>query len=76
LPNHPTTPLASGQVTKVDTLTVELVKPSDHPAIILLRWPDGPSVIEPTANAVAAVAASVVRILAEAQTKLAKIRAR
>jgi hypothetical protein len=67
--------LADGKITKADTLRVELHQPVDHPAIILLRWPEAPSVCDPDPRAVSGVAASIVRILAEAQARLAKIRA-
>lgn len=63
--------LAAGQITKADHLTVELHQPSDTPAVVLLRWPVAPSVIGPTPKALAAVAASMVRILAAAQGQLA-----
>jgi hypothetical protein len=42
---------------------------------VLLRWPDHPSVTGTDPRALASVAASVVRVLAEAQARLAKIRA-
>ncbi|HET9562551.1 MAG TPA: hypothetical protein VFP01_10625 [Propionibacteriaceae bacterium] len=70
------THLASGALNRSgDTLSVELHQPAAHPAVILLRWPVAPSVAEPNPKALAAVAASMVRILAEAQARLAKIRA-
>lgn len=67
------TPLASGPINASDSISVELVTPSDAPATVLIRWPDAPSVVKPNPRAVAAVAAvaaSVVKVLAEAQTRL------
>jgi hypothetical protein len=66
------TTLAAGQITKADQLAVELHQPSDTPAVVLLRWPQAPSVIAPTPKALAAVPASMVRILAAAQAELAR----
>ena len=69
------TTLASGQLNKSDQLEVELHRPATEPAFILVRWPDAPSVLKPDPRAVAAVAAAIVRVLAEAQTRLAAIQA-
>jgi hypothetical protein len=70
------THLAAGQITQHDHLTVELVKASDTPPAVLLLWPEAPSVIAPSPQALAAVAASMVRVMAEAQAELAQIRRR
>ena len=70
------TTLAAGQITNHDHLTVELVKSSDTPPAVLIRWPLQPSVIAPNPQALAAVAASMVRVMAEAQAQLAQIRRR
>jgi hypothetical protein len=64
--------LAAGQITKTDRLSVELHQPADTPAVVLLRWPVTPSVCDPNPKALAAVAAAMVRILAEAQTAIRK----
>ncbi len=69
--------LASGPLNRSgDTLTVELHKPVGHPPAVLLRWPASASVVVPNPKALAAVAASMVRILAEAQAALAAIKTR
>jgi hypothetical protein len=71
--------LASGELSRSagDYLTVELFKLSpDAPATVLINWPGDPSVLEPTPKALAAVAAVIVRTLAEAQAELAIIKAR
>jgi hypothetical protein len=66
--------LASGQITKSDRLTIELVKASDTPAMVLLHWPAAASVCDPNPRALAAVAAAMVRVMAEAQATLAQVR--
>ena len=64
--------LASGRLTRSgDTLTVELHRLTGSPAFVLLRWPPAPTVCNANPKAVASVAASVVRTLAEAQARLA-----
>jgi hypothetical protein len=71
--------LASAQISRSagDYLTVELFKLSpDAPATVLINWPGDPSVLQPTAKALAAVAAVIVRTLAEAQAELASLKAR
>ncbi len=71
------THLASGALTRSgDTLIIELVQPDSMPASVRHRvWPAKPSITPPTPKALAALAAAMVRTLAEAQTELAaKIR--
>ena len=68
--------LASGAITTADTLRVELHRPSDSPAFILLRWPAAPSVTVANPKVLATIAASIVRVMAEAQAQLANIRPR
>ena len=55
---------------------MELVKASDTPPAVLIRWPEAPSVIAPDPQALAALASAMVRVLAEAQAELAQIRRR
>jgi hypothetical protein len=75
-PSSPTV-LAGGALTRSgDRLTVELHQPADTPAVVLLRWPAAASVVDPNPKSLAAVAASMVRILAEAQAKVAEIKSR
>ena len=75
--SSPAVVLATGQLNRSgDTLSVELHQPTAHPAVILLRWPEAPSVCDPNPKALASTAASMVRILAEAQAALASIKAR
>ena len=67
----PTT-LASGQLNASDQLHVELHRPADLPAFILVKWPAAPSVASPDTfdNLVAAV----YRVLADARTTLTRLR--
>jgi hypothetical protein len=67
------TPLASGQVTAADTLSVELVETIEPPTVVLLRWSAAPSVTDP--NKFPTAARAVVSVLAEARAALAKIKA-
>jgi hypothetical protein len=57
-----------------DTLQVVLIQPSGSPPAVLITWPAAPSVINTDPRGLASVAAAVVRVLAEAQARLAKIR--
>jgi hypothetical protein len=68
--------LASGVITRAgDRLSIELIQPDSMPAIVRIVWPTKPTVTPPTPKALAAVAAAMVRRLAEAQTELAaKVR--
>jgi hypothetical protein len=51
------------------------INPSTVPGFVMVVWPQKPSVTAPTPKALAALAAAMVRTLAEAQTELAaKIR--
>ena len=67
----PTT-LASGQLNKSDQITVELHRPADLPAFVLVKWPAAPSVasLDNFDNLVAAV----YRILADARVTLSRMR--
>jgi hypothetical protein len=70
------THLASGPPNRSgDTISIELHQPLDHPSFVMVVWPTKPSVTAATPKALAALAAAMVRIVAEAQTELAtKIR--
>jgi hypothetical protein len=74
LPNHPTTPLASGPINQSgDTIEVVLIQPADHPSEIIIRWPDAPTITTPSRYN--EVASTAMRLLAEAFTTLARIKA-
>ena len=68
--------LASGALNRSgDVLTIELHRPLDSPGFVRVVWPAKPTVTAPTPKALAALAAAMVRTLAEAQTELAaKVR--
>jgi hypothetical protein len=67
----PTT-LATGQLNKSDQIEVELHRPADLPAFVLVKWPAAPSVASPDTfdNLVAAV----YRVLADARVTLSRMR--
>ena len=67
------TTLASGAITGADQIVVELVQAADTPAVVLVRWPDQPTVRPP--SRFDATAAAVMRVLAAARVSLAQIKA-
>ena len=68
------TELASGQLNGHDGITVELVEAGTHPAVIVITWPDKPSVLHP--QRFPDTAATLGRLFATAATELAGIKAR
>jgi hypothetical protein len=66
--------LAAGEITRADRLTIELHQPTGSPPAILIKWPTQPSVTSTDPKGLVSVAASVVRVMAEAQARLARIR--
>jgi hypothetical protein len=56
-----------------DTLSVELVEPADAPPAVLIRWPAAPTITTPARYN--EVASTAIRLLAEASTTLARIKA-
>jgi hypothetical protein len=67
------TELASGQVTSTATLTVVLVQAEQASAVVIVKWPDKPTVLHPRKLAEAMAAAC--RVLANASTELSRIKA-
>jgi hypothetical protein len=67
------TQLASAQLTAVDVLTIELVETSEHPTVVIVRWPAKLSVLHP--RRFQDLPSVVVRLFAEAHTTLARIQA-
>ena len=67
----PTT-LAIGQLNNSDQIEVELHRPADLPAFILVKWPAAPSVA--SLNNFDNLVAAVYRVLAEARTTLSRMR--
>jgi hypothetical protein len=68
------THLASGTINASgDTLSVELVEPADAPPAVLIRWPAAPTIT--TAARYNEVASTAMKLLAEASTALAGLKA-
>jgi hypothetical protein len=65
--------LASNQITRTDTITVELIEADETPAVVIVSWPVKPTVLHPRRFPDAA--ATVARLFAEAHTALAAIKA-
>ena len=65
-----TSELASGPIIGADELSVQLIQPDGMPAVVRINWP-----LRPTTAAAAhypAVAAAIVKIVAESATALAR----
>ena len=68
------TQLASGRINQSgDTLSVELVEPADAPPAVLIRWPAAPTITTPARYN--ELASTAMKLLAEASTMLARIKA-
>ena len=67
----PTT-VAAGPINKSDQLEVELHRPADLPAFILVKWPAAPSVA--SLDDFDRLVAAVYRVLADARTALSRMR--
>ena len=66
--------LATGQITNHDEITIALVEPADGtPALVRVHWPLRPTTA--AATHYPAVAAAIVRIIAESATPLARHKA-
>ena len=75
--SHQTAQLASGTLNGHDQLIVELLESADadaHPPVIAIRWPSKATVT--TSAAYDQIASTVMRLLANASTTLAGIRAK
>ena len=66
------TELASMQLNGHDTVTVELIEADETPAVVIIRWPNKPTVLHP--QRFPDTAAVVTRLFAEAATCLAAIK--
>jgi len=74
LPTSSTT-LAAGPINQTGaTITIELIQPAGYPASIVITWPSAPTVCDP--RRYTEVAAAAMKLLAEASTAWAGIRAR
>jgi hypothetical protein len=56
-----------------DSLEVVLVQPADNPSVIMIRWPDAPTITTPAK--LNETAATMMRILANAVTAYTQIKA-
>jgi hypothetical protein len=72
LPTSSTT-LAEGPVNGADTITIELIQPDSMPAVVRIVWPTAPTITTPARYL--EVASTAMRLLAEASTTLARIKA-
>ena len=71
----PATPLASGAINPSgDLIEVDLIQPADNPSVIMIRWPNAPTITTP--GRYNEVASTAMQLLAEASTRLARINAR
>jgi hypothetical protein len=66
--------LAEGDLTENDHLVVELVDGQETPQVVLIHWPVKATVVRPAAYGEAA--ARAMRLLANADVALARLRAR
>jgi hypothetical protein len=68
------TVLASGPISRSgDTLSVELIQPDSMPAVVRIVWPTAPTITTPARYN--EIASTTMRLLAEASTALARLRA-
>jgi hypothetical protein len=73
LPQSSTTDLAQGTINGADKLIVQLIQPYDMPAVVRITWPPQPTVCD--TRRFPEVAAAAMKLLAEASTTLAGIKA-
>jgi hypothetical protein len=68
------THLASGALTRSgDTISIELHQPDSMPAVVRIVWPTAPTITTPARYK--EVASTAMRLLAEASTMLARLKA-
>jgi hypothetical protein len=67
------TTLSAGQINGADELSVQLVQLADTPAVVRIVWPNGPTITTPARYN--EVASTAMRLLAEASTMLARLKA-
>jgi hypothetical protein len=73
VPVAKSTILSSGPINGADTLPIELVQPDRMPAVVRIVWPTAATITKPAHYL--EVASAAMRLLAEASTTLARIRA-
>jgi hypothetical protein len=67
------TQLASAQLDGVDELVVQLIRPTDTPALVRIVWPSQPTIVDPKQYAEAAAIA--MKVLAGASVELSRLQA-
>src|SRR5215211_990998 len=73
VPVTQSTILSTGPINGADTLTIQLIQPDSMPAVVRIVWPTAATITTPAHYL--AVASAAMRLLAEASTTLARIRA-
>jgi len=73
VPVAQSTILSSGTIDGADTLTIEVIQPDSMPAVVRIVWPTAATITTPAHYR--EVASAAMRLLAEASTTLARIRA-
>ena len=66
------TELDTAQITSTETITIELIKADQTPAVVIVRWPSKPSVFH--SRRFTDTAAAAAKLFAEAATRLAAIK--
>jgi hypothetical protein len=67
------TQLASGEILSCTILSIWLVQPADKPESVVVMWPQPPTAVSPCHYS--ELAATVCRLVANASTELAGIKA-
>jgi hypothetical protein len=67
------TTLSNGSINRADSITVELIAPDANPAVVRIVWPQQPTITPP--GRYNEVASTAMKLLAEASTTLARIKA-
>ena len=68
------TDLAHGTINGADQLSVQLIRPTDMPAVVRIVWPLQSTMVNP--KYFPEIAAMLTRLFAQAATTLAQIKAR
>ena len=66
--------LARGTINGADELRVQLIRPSDMPAVVRITWPSQPTMCD--TRRFPEAAATLARLFATAATELARIKAK
>ena len=72
-PMTKSTTLSTGPINGAEVITVELIQPDSMPAVVRIVWPTALTITTPARDL--EVASTAMRLLAEASTTLARIRA-